>query len=87
MSMQDEETVACQRLSVLELAQALGNVSEACRSSEPLFGSRFYKSVGELQADLDAWLAHYNAGRPHQGYRNMGRRPQDEAREVVRDDG
>jgi hypothetical protein len=31
MSMKAEEKVIRQRLSVLELAQALGNVSEACR--------------------------------------------------------
>ena len=28
-----------------------------------------------LQADLDAWLRHYNHERPHLGYRNQGRRP------------
>ena len=27
-----------------------------------------------LQADLDAWLHHYNHERPHLGYRNQGRR-------------
>ncbi|HHZ08897.1 MAG TPA: transposase, partial [Rhizobiales bacterium] len=31
--------------------------------------------VEALQADLDAWLAHYNTERPHLGYRNQGRRP------------
>lgn len=35
----------------------------------------FYDSVDTLQADLDAWLVHYNTERPHLGYRNMGRRP------------
>lgn len=35
----------------------------------------FYDSVEALQADLDAWLIHYNTERPHLGYRNMGRRP------------
>jgi transposase InsO family protein len=39
------------------------------------FRTRFYESVEALQHDLDAWLAHYNTERPHQGYRNMGRRP------------
>lgn len=37
----------------------------------------FYDSVAALQADLDAWLVHYNTERPHRGYRNMGRRPID----------
>jgi transposase InsO family protein len=36
-----------------------------------------YDSVEALQADLDQWLLHYNTERPHQGYRNMGKRPID----------
>ena len=35
----------------------------------------FYETVETLQADLDTWLRFYNTERPHQGYRNMGRRP------------
>ena len=41
------------------------------------FRQKFYGSVEELQEDLDRWLEHYNTQRPHQGYRNMGRRPID----------
>jgi transposase InsO family protein len=41
------------------------------------FRTTLYESVESLQADLDAWLVHYNTQRPHQGYRNMGRRPID----------
>lgn len=41
------------------------------------FRTKFYESVETLQADLDVWLNHYNTERPHQGYRNMGRRPID----------
>lgn len=41
------------------------------------FRTTFYEAVDALQADLDAWLIHYNMERPHQGYRNMGRRPID----------
>lgn len=41
------------------------------------FRKKFYESVETLQNDLDAWLVHYNTERPHQGYRNMGRRPID----------
>ena len=33
----------------------------------------FYETVDALQADLDAWLVHYNTQRPHLGYRNQGR--------------
>ena len=35
----------------------------------------FYETIEALQADLDAWLVHYNTERPHLGYRNQGRRP------------
>lgn len=38
---------------------------------------KLYESVEELQADLDAWLHYYNYERPHQGYRNLGRKPFD----------
>jgi transposase InsO family protein len=41
------------------------------------FRTKFYESVQTLQADLDAWLVHYNTERAHQGYRNLGRRPID----------
>jgi transposase InsO family protein len=41
------------------------------------FRTKLYKTIEELQIDLDAWLLYYNTERPHQGYRNMGRRPMD----------
>ena len=41
----------------------------------PTMRSHLYESVEALQADLDAWLHHYNHERPHLGYRNQGRRP------------
>ncbi len=41
------------------------------------FRTAFYASVEALQADLDAWLVHYNTERPHLGYRNHGKRPLD----------
>lgn len=37
----------------------------------------FYETVEALQTDLDTWLRFYNTERPHQGYRNLGRRPYD----------
>lgn len=37
----------------------------------------FYESLEALQEDLDAWLEYYNRERPHQGYRNRGKRPYD----------
>jgi transposase InsO family protein len=39
------------------------------------FRTTFYEAVEALQADFDRWLVEYNTGRPHQGYRNMGKRP------------
>ncbi len=41
------------------------------------FRTKFYETVEALQKDLDLWLVHYNTQRPHQGYRNQGRRPID----------
>ena len=36
---------------------------------------KIYRTLDELQADLDAWLRSYNAERPHQGERCNGRTP------------
>jgi transposase InsO family protein len=44
------------------------------------FRTTFYESVEQLQHDLHQWLRHYNTERPHQGYRNLGRRPLDTIR-------
>ena len=41
----------------------------------PAFRRTFYESIQQLQKDLDKWLYHYNHERPHQGYRNRGKRP------------
>ncbi len=37
----------------------------------------FYESVEALQADFDRGLVFYNTECPHQGYRNLGKRPID----------
>ena len=47
----------------------------------------FYDTVDALQADLDAWLVHYNTERPHLGYRNQGRRPIDTVNSFVSQEG
>jgi len=47
------------------------------------FRTKLYETVEALQADLDAWLRHYNYERPHQGYRNLGKRPFDRIEEYV----
>lgn len=41
------------------------------------FRTKLYQSVEVLQTDLDDWLKYYNEERPHQGYRNLGKRPVD----------
>ena len=50
----------------------------------PAFRQRFYASVKALQKDLDKWLKFYNQERPHQGYRNLGRRPIDTVQKFVK---
>ena len=47
------------------------------------FRKKFYESVEVLQADFDKWLRYYNTERPHQGYRNMGKRPIDTIKEFA----
>jgi len=47
----------------------------------------FYETVGALQADLDAWLVHYNTESPHLGYRNQGKRPIDTVMSFVSQQG
>lgn len=39
------------------------------------FRYRFYESVTDIDADLQAWLRYYNFERPHRGYRTRGRIP------------
>jgi transposase InsO family protein len=50
----------------------------------PAFRQRFYTSVKALQKDLDQWLKFYNHERPHQGYRNQGKRPIDTVQQFVK---
>ena len=38
------------------------------------FRKRIYRSIDELQADLDAWIATYNEQWPHQGRCALARR-------------
>lgn len=51
------------------------------------FREKFYESVEELQKDLDKYLRFYNTERPHQGYRNMGKRPIDTVEAFVKSSG
>jgi Integrase core domain len=39
------------------------------------FRKKIYRSIDELQADLDAWLVEYNHLRPHQGRWCFGKTP------------
>lgn len=47
------------------------------------FREKFYDSVENLQQDFNTWLKHYNTERPHQGYRNLGKRPMDTIKEFI----
>jgi len=47
------------------------------------FREKFYETVESLQNDFDEWLKYYNEERPHQGYRNMGKRPMDTIKEFI----
>jgi hypothetical protein len=38
------------------------------------FRKKIYRTIDELQADLDAWIAEYNEHRPHQGRWCFGKR-------------
>ena len=40
-----------------------------------MFRKKLYRSLEELQADLDAWLREYNEQRPHQGRWCYGKTP------------
>ena len=53
----------------------------------PVMHAKLFPSVEDLQADLDAWLHHYNHERPHLGYRNQGRRPWETVERFVRQGG
>jgi hypothetical protein len=39
------------------------------------FRKKVYRSIDELQADLDSWIAEYNQARPHQGRWRFGKTP------------
>lgn len=41
------------------------------------FRKKVYTNIDQLQNDLNSWLKFYNYERPHQGYRNLGKRPVD----------
>jgi hypothetical protein len=61
------------RTSVLQASARRCDAGHAV--AQPKLRSQLYDSVEVLQADLDAWLHHYNHDRPHLGHRNQGRRP------------
>jgi hypothetical protein len=44
---------------------------------QPTLRRKIYRSINELQADLDIWLDSYNHERTHQGKRCNGRTPMD----------
>src|SRR6516225_7829635 len=40
-----------------------------------VFRKKIYRTIDELQTDLDAWIAEYNEQRPHQGRWCFGKTP------------
>ena len=48
------------------------------------FRKRLYESVEALRKGLDRYLKFYNTERPHQGYRNLGRRPIDTVKKFIK---
>jgi Integrase core domain len=40
-----------------------------------VFRKKVYRSIDELQADLDSWIKEYNEARPHQGRWCFGKTP------------
>ena len=52
------------------------------------FRKKIYASIGELQRDLDHWMAEYNEERPHQGRYCFGKTPMQtflDARAIAQD--
>ena len=47
------------------------------------FRKKLYRSVEELQTDLDAWLVKYNEQRPHSGRYCYGKTPMQTFRETL----
>jgi hypothetical protein len=47
------------------------------------FRQKWYKSIEELQTDLDAFLAYYNEQRIHSGYRCKGRTPMQTLKDLL----
>ncbi|TRD15224.1 transposase [Palleronia caenipelagi] len=47
------------------------------------FRKKLYRSIEDLQADLDMWLAKYNEQRPHSGRYCYGKTPMQTFRETL----
>ena len=47
-------------------------LNEFCRVA---FRKKIYRSIAELQIDLDAWMESYHETRPHQGRWHYGKTP------------
>jgi transposase InsO family protein len=48
------------------------------------FREKIFETVDALQVELDEWLKYYNYERPHQGYRNLGKRPFDTIKKFIK---
>jgi transposase InsO family protein len=45
------------------------------------YRTKFFRSIDDLQSELDIWLAYYNVARPNPGYPNNGHSPEVRIRE------
>jgi hypothetical protein len=50
-------------------------ISVAIKKAAGQFRKKVYRTIEELQADLDAWIKGYNEERPHQGRWCYGKTP------------
>ena len=65
------------------MASARGPTAQSkTRSTTSRCAKKLYRSVDELQTDLDAWRAKYNAQRPHSGRYCYGKTPLQTFRET-----
>ena len=51
------------------------NRSESKHVRAVAFRKKVYRSIDELQTDLDSWITEYNEARPHQGRWCFGKTP------------
>jgi hypothetical protein len=56
-------------------ASAIGGHHDDRAEYRVAFRKKVYRSIDELQVDLDSWIKEYNEARPHQGRWCFGKTP------------